>query len=81
MVEPGLTSYDLGDSKALEAAACLFRALRVYHQPQELMRMFDSLIPPSTLNALAELIAADPDVVRRGSSGSAGTSPDAAVDE
>ncbi|OCK83414.1 protein import receptor MAS20 [Lepidopterella palustris CBS 459.81] len=43
----------------IEAALCFYRALKVYPQPRELIKIYDKTVPKPVLDALAEMIAVD----------------------
>ena len=46
----------------MEAALCFYRALKVYPQPSDLMKIYDKTVPKAVISILAEMIAYDPSI-------------------
>jgi import receptor subunit TOM20 len=55
------------------AAACFYRAMKVYPQPKEMMGVYDRTVPKPVLDILAEIIAADPKLVAKTSGSTSGS--------
>ncbi|EPS40023.1 hypothetical protein H072_6137 [Dactylellina haptotyla CBS 200.50] len=45
-----------GESKAVEAALCFYKALRVYPDPQNLLGIYDKTVPKNVLDILGQAI-------------------------
>lgn len=58
-VAHGETLCQEGPERALEAALCFYKALKVYPQPKDLISIYDKTVPKHVLDLLAEMIAAD----------------------
>jgi len=58
-----------GPEKALDAALCFYKALKVYPQPKDLISIYDKTVPKHVLDLLAEMIAADGSIGLGGASG------------
>ncbi|KAA6407685.1 MAG: mitochondrial import receptor subunit (Tom20) [Lasallia pustulata] len=66
------------ESNQMEAALCFFKALKVYPQPGDLIRIYDKTVPKPILDILAEMIASDPSIsvgALRGGPSSEGSLP------
>ncbi|KAI5806759.1 putative mitochondrial import receptor subunit [Peziza echinospora] len=48
-----------GPERALDAALCFYKALKVYPQPKDLISIYDKTVPKHVLDILAEMIASD----------------------
>ncbi|KAI9724037.1 MAG: hypothetical protein M1812_000755 [Candelaria pacifica] len=51
------------DGDPIEAALCFYKALKVYPQPRDLINIYDKTVPRHVLDILAEMMAADPNVI------------------
>ncbi|KAL7273195.1 mitochondrial import receptor subunit tom20 [Rhizina undulata] len=51
-----------GPERALDAALCFFKALKVYPQPKDLMSIYDKTVPKHVLDILAEMMKIDSDL-------------------
>ncbi|KAL2164706.1 hypothetical protein VTH06DRAFT_1 [Thermothelomyces fergusii] len=51
-------------SKAVEAALCFYKALRVYPSPADLINIYDKTVSKPVLDVLAEMIAYDQSILR-----------------
>ncbi|KAG0131541.1 mitochondrial outer membrane translocase complex, subunit Tom20 domain-containing protein [Tuber indicum] len=47
------------EDRALDAALCFYKALKVYPQPKDLISIYDKTVPKNVLDILAEMIATD----------------------
>lgn len=48
-----------GGTDHLEAALCFYRALKVYPQPEDLVKIYDQTVPKPVLDILSEMVAMD----------------------
>ena len=67
-------------SDQIEAALCLYKALKVYPQPGDLVSIYDKTVPKPILDILAEMIAFD-DTLTIGRTASSHSGSQHAIDD
>lgn len=56
----------------MKAALCFYKALKVYPQPDDLVKIYDKTVPKDVLEILASMVAMDNDL-KIGSLGGSGS--------